>query len=157
MKKASEHAGARSLAFEIGDFAAGFSLLKCGGLPRWAWAGKTSLSKRAPEFTSRVRPHAVQNDFILRFVHESGAPPRTRTRTTTMRNTIIALALAAAALTAGTSASQAGYGHSYGYDNYSYGYQQTYYQPTYYCHTVTFQVYDEYSCQYVYRTKQVCN
>ena len=75
-----------------------------------------------------------------------------------MRNTLIALALAAAALTAGTSASQAGYGHryhSYGYDNYSYGYQQTYYQPT--CHYVSFQVYDEYSCQYVYRTKQVCN
>ena len=72
-----------------------------------------------------------------------------------MRNTLIALALAAAALTAGTSASQAGYGHSYGYDNYSYGYQQTYYQPT--CHYVTFSVYDEYSCQYVYRTKQVCN
>ena len=75
-----------------------------------------------------------------------------------MRNTIIALALAAAALTAGTSASQAGYGHryhSYGYDIYSYGYQQTYYQPT--CHYVSFQVYDEYSCQYVYRTKQVCN
>ena len=74
-----------------------------------------------------------------------------------MRNTIIALALAAAALTAGTSASQAGYGHSYGYDNYSYGYQQTYYQPSYYCHTVTFRVYDEYACEYVYRTKQVCN
>ena len=68
-----------------------------------------------------------------------------------MRNTIIALALAAAALTAGTSASQAGYGHRY----HSYGYQQTYYQPT--CHYVTFSVYDEYSCQYVYRTKQVCN
>ena len=73
-----------------------------------------------------------------------------------MRNTIIALALAAAALTAGTSASEAHYyGNSYGYDNYSYGYQQTYYQPT--CHYVTFSVYDDYSCQYVYRTKEVCN
>ena len=71
-----------------------------------------------------------------------------------MRKTLIALALAAAALTAGTTASQAHY-YSYGYDNYSYGYQQTYYQPT--CHHVTFSVYDEYSCQYVYRTKQVCN
>ena len=71
-----------------------------------------------------------------------------------MRNTIIALALAAAALTAGTSASEAHY-YSYGYDNYSYSYQQTYYQPT--CHYVTFSVYDDYSCQYVYRTKEVCN
>ena len=73
-----------------------------------------------------------------------------------MRKTIIALALAAAALTAGTSASQAGYGYGY-HNSYSYGYQQTYYQPTYYCHYVTFQVYDDYSCSYVYRTKQVCN
>ena len=72
----------------------------------------------------------------------------------TMRKTLIALALAAAALTAGTSASLAG---GYGYDNhsYGYGYQQNYYQPT--CHTVTFKVYDEYTYQYVYRTKQVCN
>jgi len=71
-----------------------------------------------------------------------------------MRKTLIALALAAAALTAGTSASLAG---GYGYDNhsYGYGYQQNYYQPT--CHTVTFKVYDEYTYQYVYRTKQVCN
>ena len=71
-----------------------------------------------------------------------------------MRKTLIALALAAAALTAGTSASMAG---GYGYDNhgYGYGYQQNYYQPT--CHTVTFKVYDEYTYQYVYRTKQVCN
>ena len=76
-----------------------------------------------------------------------------------MRNTIIALALAAAALTAGTSASQAGYGHgyrSYGYDNYSYGYQQTYYQP-HYCRTVSFRVWDDYACEYVYRTKQICD
>ena len=73
-----------------------------------------------------------------------------------MRKTLIALALAAAALTAGTSASQAGYGHHYGYNSYSYGYQQTYYyQPT--CHTITFSVWDEYSCSYVYRTKEVCN
>ena len=73
-----------------------------------------------------------------------------------MRNTIIALALAAAALTAGTSASQAHYYNSYGYNSgYGYGYQQSYYQPT--CHYVTFSVYDEYSCQYVYRTKEVCN
>ena len=71
-----------------------------------------------------------------------------------MRNTIIALALAAAALTAGTSASQAHY-YGYGYNSYSYGYKQTYYQPT--CHYVTFQVYDSYSCEYVYRTKEVCN
>ena len=71
-----------------------------------------------------------------------------------MRNTLIALALAAAALTAGTSASQAHYYGGYGYNSYSYGYQQTYYQPT--CHYVTFQVYDSYSCQYVYRTKEVC-
>jgi hypothetical protein len=81
---------------------------------------------------------------------------------TKMRNTLIALALAAAALAAGTSASQAGY-NSYGYNSYGYSsgyssdysYQQTYYQPT--CHYVTFQVYDEYSCQYVTRTKQVCS
>ena len=77
-----------------------------------------------------------------------------------MRKTLIALALAATALTAGTSASQAGYGHhygynSYGYNSYSYGYQQTYYQPT--CHTITFSVWDEYSCSYVYRSKEVCN
>ena len=89
------------------------------------------------------------------------APREPRTGSVTMRKTLIALALAAAALTAGTSASQAGYG--YGYHSYyqpSYTYYQpsyTYYQPTYYCHTVTFQVYDEYSCEYVYRTKQVCN
>jgi len=70
-----------------------------------------------------------------------------------MRKTLIALALAAAALAGGTSASQAGYGHSYGYN---YGYQPTYYyQPV--CHTVTFQVWDDYSYTYVYRTKQVCN
>ena len=50
-----------------------------------------------------------------------------------------------------------GYNSGYGYDSgYSYGYQQTYYQP-HYCHTVSFQVYDEYSCEYVYRTKEVCN
>ena len=74
-----------------------------------------------------------------------------------MRNTIIALALAAAALTAGTSASQAGYGYGYGH-HYSYQPSYNYYQPTYYsCHTISFQVWDDYSCQYVYRTKQVCN
>ena len=76
-----------------------------------------------------------------------------------MRKTLLALTLAAAALTAGTSASQAGYGHNYGYNSHGYGsdygYQQSYYQPT--CHYVTFQVYDEYSCQYVTRTKEVCN
>jgi|EndMetStandDraft_4_1072995.scaffolds.fasta_scaffold222100_2 hypothetical protein len=82
------------------------------------------------------------------------APREPRTGSVTMRKTLIALALAAAALTAGTSASLAG---GYGYDNhsYGYGYQQNYYQPT--CHTVTFKVYDEYTYQYVYRTKQVCN
>jgi hypothetical protein len=90
-------------------------------------------------------------------VHGSGAPPQTRQGQTTMRNTIIALALAAAALTAGTSASQAGYGHGYGYGHRYYQPSYTYYQPTYYCHTVTFRVYDEYACEYVYRTKQVCN
>ena len=73
-----------------------------------------------------------------------------------MRKTLIALALAAAALAGGTSASQAGYGHHYGYNSYSYGYQPTYYyQPV--CHTVTFQVWDDYSYTYVYRTRQVCN
>ena len=74
-----------------------------------------------------------------------------------MRNTIIALALAAAALTAGTSASQAGYGHGYGYGHRYYQPSYTYYQPTYYCHIVKFRVYDEYSYQYVYRFKKVCN
>ena len=77
-----------------------------------------------------------------------------------MRKTLLALALAAAALTAGTSASQAGYGHHYGYNSYDYGYQPTYTYQTYYqpvCHTVTFSVWDEYSCSYVYRTKEVCN
>ena len=76
-----------------------------------------------------------------------------------MRNTLLALVLAAGALGVATTASEAHYRYnSYGYgDSYGYGYQQTYYQPTYYCHTVTFQVYDEYSCQYVYRTKEVCN
>ena len=73
-----------------------------------------------------------------------------------MRKTLISLALAAAALTVGVSASEAHYGN-YGY-GYSYGYQQSYYAPTYYsCHTITFRVYDEYSCEYVYRTKEVCN
>ena len=75
-----------------------------------------------------------------------------------MRKTLIALALAAAALAGGTSASQAGYGHHYGYNSYGYssGYQPTYYyQPV--CHTVTFQVWDDYSYTYVYRTKEVCN
>ena len=76
-----------------------------------------------------------------------------------MRNTLIALALAAAALTAGTSASQAHYYHSYGYNSgysYNYGYQPTYYR-TSYCHYVTYQVYDAYSCEYVTQTRQICN
>jgi len=76
-----------------------------------------------------------------------------------MRKTILALVLAAGALGAATTASEAHYRYNsgYGYDSgYSYGYQQTYYQP-HYCHTVSFQVYDEYSCEYVYRTKEVCN
>ena len=75
-----------------------------------------------------------------------------------MRNTLLALVLAAGALGVATTASEAHYrygGYSYGYDN-SYGYQQTYYQP-HYCHTVSFSVWDDYSCQYVYRTKEVCN
>ena len=73
-----------------------------------------------------------------------------------MRKTIIALALAAAALAAGTSASQAHYYHGYGYN---YGYQPTYTYQTYYqpvCHSVTFSVWDAYSCSYVYRTKEIC-
>lgn len=74
-----------------------------------------------------------------------------------MRKTLLTLAVAAAALTAGISASQAG---GYGYDNdydsgYTPSYHATYYQPS--CHTVTVRVYDEYSCEYVYRTKEVCN
>jgi len=59
-----------------------------------------------------------------------------------------------------TTASEAGYrhhGYGYGYGNsYDYGYQQTYYQP-HYCQTVSFRVWDDYSCEYVYRTKEVCN
>ena len=75
-----------------------------------------------------------------------------------MRKTLIALALAVTALTAGTSASEAhyrygGYGYGYGYSNY--GYHQTYYyQPS--CHYVSYRVYDDYACEYVYRTKEVC-
>ena len=111
-----------------------------------------------------VNGAALHYSLFIKAAHRRGP----RTGPTSIRNTIIALALAAAALAAGTSASQAGYG--YGYHSYyqpsytyyqpSYTYYQpsyTYYQPTYYCHTVTFQVYDEYSCEYVYRTKQVCN
>ena len=86
---------------------------------------------------------AMNYGLFIEAAHRRGP----RTGPTSMRNTIIALALAAAALAAGTSASQAGYGYGY----------HTYYQPSYYCHTVTFRVYDEYACEYVYRTKQVCN
>ena len=77
-----------------------------------------------------------------------------------MRKTILALVLAAGALGVATTASEAGYGHhgyGYGYGNsYDYGYQQTYYQPRY-CRTVSFRVWDDYSCEYVYRTKEICN
>jgi hypothetical protein len=88
-------------------------------------------------------------------------PPNPDTGFETMRKTIVALALAAAALAAGTSASQAHYYHGYGYNSYgynSYGYNSySYsYQPTYYCHTITYSVWDDYSCSYVYRTKEVC-
>ena len=76
-----------------------------------------------------------------------------------MRNTLLALVLAAGALGVATTASQAGYGH-HGYQQ-SYDYQPSYdYQQTssyYDCRTVSFRVWDEYSCEYVYRTKEVCN
>ena len=75
-----------------------------------------------------------------------------------MRKTILALVLAAGALGVATTASEAGYrhhGYGYGYGDSS-GYQQTYYQPRY-CQTVSFRVWDDYSCEYVYRTKEVCS
>ena len=73
-----------------------------------------------------------------------------------MRKTLLALVLAAGALGVATTASEAGYRH-HGYGNgYGYGYQQTYYQPRY-CRFVSFRVWDEYSYEYVYRTKKICN
>ena len=82
-----------------------------------------------------------------------------------MRNTLIALFLAASALGAASTGASAGYGHGHGY-GYSYDYQPSYqpsYEPTYQvstyysCNTVSFQVWDEYTCQYVIRTKQICH
>ena len=80
-----------------------------------------------------------------------------------MRNTLLAHFLAASALGAASTGASAGYGHGHGY---SYDYQPSYqpsYEPTYQvstyysCNTVSFQVWDEYSCQYVIRTKQICH
>ncbi|MDQ0473336.1 hypothetical protein [Labrys wisconsinensis] len=75
-----------------------------------------------------------------------------------MRKTLLALVLAAGALGAATTASEAHYRSygGYGYGGYNYGYQQTYYQPSY-CRTVSFRVWDDYSCEYVYRTKEICD
>ena len=132
---------------------------------------RSPLSQRDPvRCCTRSRPLS-QVRVPLRTAGRSGVgyalfidaahPAEPEIRIKIMRKTLLALALAAAALTAGTSASQAGYGHHYGYNSYNYGYsynyQPTYYQPTYYCHTVTVTVWDDYSCSYVYRTKQVCN
>ena len=79
-----------------------------------------------------------------------------------MRNTLIALVLAASALGAASSGASAGYGHRHGYIQRlrrpTTSYEPTYQVSTYYsCNTVSFQVWDEYSCQYVIRTKQICN
>jgi len=76
-----------------------------------------------------------------------------------LRKTLLAATLAAGALFAATTGSQAHYyGGGYGgYHNYGYSYR--YYQPTYNyysCRTITFSVWDDYSCSYVYRTKQIC-
>jgi hypothetical protein len=76
-----------------------------------------------------------------------------------MRKTLLALVLAAGALGVATTASEAHYRSYGGYGGYSYGgygYQQTYYQP-HYCRTVSFRVWDDYACEYVYRTKQICD
>ena len=77
-----------------------------------------------------------------------------------IRKTLLAATLAAGALFSATTGSQAhyyggGYGHYYGGYNYSYRYAQPTYN-YYSCHTVSFQVWDDYSCTYVYRTKQIC-
>jgi hypothetical protein len=68
--------------------------------------------------------------------------------------------LAASALGAASSGASAhGYGHSYGYSyDYQPSYEPTYQVSSYYsCRTVSFQVWDEYSCQYVIRTKEICH
>jgi hypothetical protein len=95
---------------------------------------------------------------------EAALPPQANTRMIAMlRKTLLAATLAVGALVAATTGSQAGYGHGYGYGHggynygYSYRYQPHYDYSSYYsCRTISFRVWDEYSYQYVYRTKQIC-
>jgi hypothetical protein len=79
------------------------------------------------------------------------------------KKTLIAAA-ALSTLVLGASAANAGYayggyGHGYGYGyghgyGYGYGYHHTEYQPSCYSESrpVTIRVWDDYSCEYVFRT-----
>jgi hypothetical protein len=79
---------------------------------------------------------------------------------------ILLSAAALSALVLGASQAHAGYGygHGYGYHHYKPHYRSySYYKP--YCHTVsrpvTIRVWDDYSCEYIFRTVyrdyRICN
>jgi hypothetical protein len=86
------------------------------------------------------------------------------------KKTLIA-AVALSALALGASQADAhgygygygGYGHGYGGYGYGYGYHHTHYQSSCYAESrpVTIRVWDDYSCEYVFRTVyrsyQVCD